>query len=215
MSNSARLVQAYAPDTWDHYWTDPQSLPSGWTVDTTGTDPDTVATYEAVGDGYNILLTADANGYPSMSQTFAGLTSSATVWEAAIEMKVLNTGSSYRMFRLSDGEYRYAFRAYSTTGYYQTPGSVAAFQVNHALAVDDWITVTVRRQGAGILTWIGPQLVGVTPRTALYTTTDAGVVVLGHPDVLGVTSRIRRFGLKIGGYNEAPERKYAGTTHGR
>ena len=205
----------YAADAWPgEYFSDPQSLPSGWTVDTTGGAPDTTASYPAVGDGYSIQLVSDSDGVATIEKTFSGLTS-ATTWEIRCEFKANNLTTSAQDYTLNvrDGTRRFAIHMAATGVYVHLTAAIKA----HALTTGDWVTVTVRREGDYVKTWIGPDLVDIRAYTALPSdTTTPGRVLLGNTFVGARTANIRMFGLKLNSVNEAPpEYTFMGTTNGR
>jgi len=214
VSYSAKLIDTYPVETWDHYWTDPQSLPSGWTVDTTGLAPYTQATYVSAGDGYAIQLVSDSDGKAMIYQVFAGLVG-ATTFEIRFEVECMSRESSLVNvpFTFRDGTRRYNI-------YFRTTGlGVESGAVNIPTTVDvgDWVTITLRRVDDYYYVWDGPNLVHCATYTSL--TGDSaldGEIRLGNSSTAAKTARIRRFALKIGSVNTMPpDYSMTGTEHGR
>jgi len=208
------LIDTYPAETWDHYWTDPQSLPSGWTVDTTGGIPDAVATYEPVGDGYAIQLVSDSDGKAMIYQVFAGLVG-ATTFECRFEVECMSRESSpvNVPFTLRDGARRFNIY-FRTTGLGMESGAV---NIPTTVVVGDWVTITLRRVDDYYYVWDGPNLVHCATYGSLVTDgTLDGEIRLGNSSTAAKTARIRRFALKIGAVNTMPPNyAMAGTEHGR
>lgn len=214
-SATGDFLPAYAADSWPtENWSDPQALPSGWTVDVTGGAPDTADTYIPAGSGYAIQLVSDADGKAMISKTFAGMTTSATLWQARMEWKIANTNTAGTDVPLTirDGTRRLIIYP-SSAGLRVEAGAAG----DHGLTNGDWATITVTRIYEGIYIECGPHLVfGLTYASLTSDATSQGEIRLGNSTTAARTTTIRSFRLNIGAINSAPaSHTFKGTYSGR